>query len=151
MHGRHAIADPEVPHLIADFEYMSRGLIADDVRTRGRRHRQPTERIAPLDRDRFDADEHFERAADRVRHVLVAEYARRTILAIHGGFHAYVPFRRTYDAAVGSVKAAADASAPRTAPRELGTRLRERLDLGARESSRRRDFHRGFLAGRELA
>ncbi len=105
----------------------ARALVPDDVR--GRRHlaAEPVERVAPLDADRLDADQHHAGTAHRIGHVLVTEHVGRTGLVVDGSFHGRPPLPASEPCGQSVAKYS---SATRSRCQRLGAE-QQVVDLGA--------------------
>ncbi|MDX3710332.1 hypothetical protein PV733_15450 [Streptomyces europaeiscabiei] len=72
--GAHALADPEIGHLLANGHHSARTAVADYVRASREWHHQPGQQVAALDADRLDFDQHLVAAGHGVGDLLVAEF-----------------------------------------------------------------------------
>ena len=87
------LPDRAVGDAFADLADRARALVADDVRRRGHLATRTVERVAALDADRLDRDDHTAGIHHRIGDVFVAEDVGRTGLVVHGGFHARTLWR----------------------------------------------------------
>src|SRR5262249_819639 len=62
--------------------------VTDDVGHGGHLAAGPVQRVAALDADRLDVDEHAARIHDGISDILVAKDVGRSGLVVHGSFHA---------------------------------------------------------------
>src|SRR5215472_8712868 len=85
--GHDLLPDFQIIDVLADFDDLARSLIADDVRFRYQRTAETIERVATFNTYGFDANDDTVRLAFGIRHVLVAQHARGTVLVIDSSFH----------------------------------------------------------------
>ena len=81
------LADVTIGHALADLADRARALVADDVGHGRHLAAGAVERVAALDADRLDLDEHAAVVTDGIGDVFVAEHVGRTGLVVHGSFH----------------------------------------------------------------
>ena len=82
-----ALTHVTIGHALPDFANRACALVPDDVGNGRHLAAGAVERVAPLDADRLDLDEHATGVHDRIGDVFVAEDFGRTGFVVNGGFH----------------------------------------------------------------